>query len=201
LPESTQKTATDAELVEQAVAGDHSAYTVLVERHLDVVTKVVAEISGQIDDVEDVVQECFIRAYRGLRSFRGDAQFRTWLLRIAHNHAIKRSKMRARYRVSVTSNDIEVAEYVDPNALKSDDSTIYQEEHERMGKLIGRLPEHYRIVLVYFYYYDMTCEDIARVIDKPFNTVKAQLRRARQKLRTMILSEPEYDDWISRDAQ
>jgi len=201
LPDPILHTATDADLVERAVAGDHSAFAVLVNRYVDDVTRVVSEISGRVADVEDVVQECFIRAYRALRSYRGDAQFRTWLLRIAHNLAITRSRSRVRYRESVTSDEDAVAAFEDPSAPASDESVTQSEERARMIAMVDLLPEHYRVALVLFYYDDMTYEEIAQVVGRPLNTVKAHLHRARLKLRTMILSEHDRDDWGLRNEQ
>ena len=77
----------DRRLVGRAVGGDLGAFEELVERHRDVVTRVVGRIASA-DDAEDVSQDAFLRAFHRLERFRGDAPFRSWLLRIAHNAAL-----------------------------------------------------------------------------------------------------------------
>jgi RNA polymerase sigma-70 factor (ECF subfamily) len=182
---------TDADLIRQCLDGDDRAFAVLVERHGATVWQAVREIVGDAADVEDVVQESFISAYRALPGFRGEAQFRTWLLRIAHNAAVTRAQQRARRRESAFPQDEEEAGAdAFPSSEKLPDELLdakVLEEH--LAQLIDGLPDHYRVVLVLYYYEQLTYEEIAEVVGRPINTVKAHIRRAKIRLGELVGAE------------
>jgi len=181
---------TDADLVRQCLDGDDRAFAVLVERHGAAVWGAVREIVREAEDVKDVVQESFISAYRALPGFRGEAQFRTWLLKIAHNAALSRAQQRARRRETYTQEE----DGDDMDALPASDRL--PDEHlsaieieERLSRLIDDLPGHYRVVLVLYYYEELTYKEIAEVVGRPINTVKAHIRRAKIRLGELVGAE------------
>src|SRR3954462_9162847 len=94
----------DQQLVQAALSGELRSFEILVERHRDVVLRVAARIAGD-DDAEDAAQDAFLRAYHRLARWRGDGEFRTWLLRIAHNAAL--DHVSARRPPAVQIDDIE----------------------------------------------------------------------------------------------
>ncbi|QPQ30282.1 sigma-70 family RNA polymerase sigma factor [Lysinibacillus sp. JNUCC 51] len=132
---------------------------------------------------KDVVQNTFIKCYKNLDSFRFDAQIKTWLYRITINECKDYLKSWNYKMVQVKSFINETAKSILPSTEKT---VIDKYNNEEIKDTIFSLPKVYREV-VYLYYYDsLKTEEIAEVLDIPVNTVKTRLRRAKQRLESMI---------------
>lgn len=176
-PANAGAIADDLALVHRARDGDLGAFEALVNRYRDVVLRVARRIAGA-GDAEDVSQDAFLRAFHRLDRFRGDAPFRAWLLRIAHNAALDHLARRR-------------PEPVDPDALADEplqsadrppaDSLEQRERIERIErKLQGLSPDH-RAVLVLRDVEGFSYDEIASVTHVPVGTVKGRLHRARRE--------------------
>jgi RNA polymerase sigma-70 factor, ECF subfamily len=171
----------DAELVQRTTHGDLSAFERLVDRHRPVVIRVAARIVGS-GEAEDVSQDAFLRAFHRLEHFRGDAPFRSWLLRITHNAALDHLGRRR-------------AEPVDPETLDSGEPSTARPPADRLEvlerierlerKLRGLAPQH-RVVLVLRDAEGLSYEEIAAITDTPLGSVKARLHRARREFIEML---------------
>lgn len=138
---------------------------------------------------KDMVQNTFIKCYKNLDSFRFDAQIKTWLYRITINECKDYLKSWNYKMVQVKSFINETAKSILPSTEKT---VIDKYNTEEIKDTIFSLPKVYREV-VYLYYYDsLTTEEIAKVLDISVNTVKTRLRRAKQRLASMI-KEAELD--------
>lgn len=132
---------------------------------------------------KDMVQNTFIKCYKNLESFRFDAQIKTWLYRITINECKDYLKSWNYRMVQVKSFINETAKSILPSTEKT---VINKYNNEEIKDTIFSLPKVYREV-VYLYYYDsLNTEEIAKVLDIPANTVKTRLRRAKQRLESMI---------------
>jgi RNA polymerase sigma-70 factor, ECF subfamily len=175
----------DHELVKASRGGDQGAFAELVRRHRDSVFRLSVSILGDgfVGDAEEVAQEVFLRAHHGLRSFRGDAQFGTWVYRIAFNLALN-TKSRVRYRASHLTEDA-LAGHRAPGG-----DPLAQLEVARRKQLvcesISQLPDVYQAALRLHYWLDTSVADIALMLDVPENTVKSYLHRARKLLSAML---------------
>jgi RNA polymerase sigma-70 factor, ECF subfamily len=171
----------DAELVRRTTRGDLSAFERLVDRHRPVVIRVAARIVGS-DEAEDVSQDAFLRAFHRLDHFRGDAPFRSWLLRITHNAALDHLGRRR-------------AEPMDPETLDSGelsterppaDRLEVRERIERLERKLHGLATQHRVVLVLRDAEGLTYEEIADITETPLGSVKARLHRARREFVEML---------------
>ena len=179
--QATTTTEDDAALVRRATAGDLSAFEQLVERHRAVVVRVAARMVGG-QDAEDVSQDAFLRAFHRLADFRGDAPFRSWLLRIAHNASLDNLARRR-------------AEPVDPETLDASEESPQRPPAERLEvrerierlerKLHGLSPQH-RAVLVLRDAEGLSYEEIADITATPLGSVKGRLHRARREFIEML---------------
>lgn len=171
----------DVGLARRARNGEIDAFGRLVERHRAVVFRVCARIVGA-DDADDVTQEAFLRAYHRLQQFRGDAPFRTWLLRIAHRAALDALEQRQR-RAATTRDDVEAA---DPDAATAPQTPSDELElHERRARLemkLALLRPNHRSVLVLRDLEGLAYDEIADLTDQPLGSVKGRLHRARNEL-------------------
>jgi RNA polymerase sigma-70 factor, ECF subfamily len=173
----------EATLVKQAAAGDRHAFEQLFERYHRPMASVVSRLVSGPEDVNDIVQDVFIRAWNGLPNFRGDAQFSTWLHKIAINTALKH---RARYRkekenISVDDMLIEL-----PQSDNRDDPYLSAERKEevlRLRQAVSRLPEKQRVVVVLHYLEGHSCEEVSQMIGCSVGTVWSRLHYAFKKLK------------------
>lgn len=182
----------DEELVKLvAERDDRSAFAELVERHQRGVFSLLHRILGPDDEIEDIAQNVFIAAYRGLRTFRGNARFGTWLYRVTYNQACsalrrrstKKEKMLVQHPEDETGSPIEFADQgsADPSELLL---------AKQVWRAVGRLPTQSRAVVELFYGRGMSYPEIAEALDLPVGTVKTHLHRARNHLRELLVEQP-----------
>ncbi len=186
----------DLEKVWAAQAGDRGAFDELVELHKDIVYAVAYRFAKDPDLALDLSQEVFIRAYRGLKSFKGKSSFSTWLYRIAMNTCIDYTRKQSRSVASQTVPE-EVAEFagtelIDAGAPRSpDDIALSGELGEQIQKAIDELPAYHKSVFVLYEIEGMSYKEIADVVGCSIGTVMSRLHYARKKLRKML--EPYVD--------
>jgi RNA polymerase sigma-70 factor, ECF subfamily len=171
----------DAELVRRTTRGDLSAFEQLVDRHRPVVVRVAARIVGS-GEAEDVCQDAFLRAFHRLERFRGDAPFRSWLLRITHNAALDHL---ARRRPEPVDPDTLDASEESTSRLPADRLEVRERIERLVRKLHGLAPQH-RIVLVLRDAEGLSYEEIAEITDTPLGSVKGRLHRARREFVEML---------------
>lgn len=168
--------------VEAATRGDAAAFGVLVERHQQAAFRAAWLLLRDPQAAEDVAQEAFVRAYRQLSTFRRDASFRPWLLRIAHNLALNELRSRERRRGLFTR----AAAVTDRSTPPPHDDVAARDEAADVLRAIDELPPGDRVVLHLRYFLDLPEREIAEAIARPAGTVKSRLHRASKRLRTVI---------------
>jgi RNA polymerase sigma-70 factor, ECF subfamily len=179
----------DTPLVRRARGGDLAAYGELVERHREAVHRIARGMVGPAD-ADDVAQEVFLRALHRLDRFRGDAPFRAWLLRIAHNAAVSEVRTRRPEPVERARDE--------PSAPRSPAEELEERERaERLRSKLGQLTPAHRAVLVLRDLEGLSYEEIADVTDAPLGSVKGRLHRARREL-IEILRGNTYDWGLPR---
>lgn len=183
---------TDRELVRLAQAGNVEAFGELVERNRRAVFRAALAAVGSAAEADDVAQEAFITAYRKLGSFRGDSQFRTWLLSITWRKAIDRRSALTRWlKLSAppprdADEDMDIIERV-PSPLRSQEEVLTEEElHRSVTRLIKTLPRKLRDALLLAGSGDYTYEQIAAMLRIPVGTVKWRVAEARRVLKRKL---------------
>ena len=177
-----------ASLVAEAKGGDRSAFDALV-RHTYLETYTLAyRLTGDEEDARDVVQESYLRAYRGLRRFRGDAQFSTWLYRITANCASTELGRRARHRHDDLDDELPDATWRGTSGpeLAVDNVAL----RERLEGALGALPPRLRAVVVLRDVYDLPHDAIAAELGISVSAAKVRLHRARRRLRQDLFLAP-----------
>jgi len=178
-----------AELVVAAKDGDRTAFDELVRvTYADTYT-LAFRLTGNEEDARDVVQEAYLRAYRGLRRFRGDAQFSTWMYRITANCAATHLGRRSRHRHDELDDSVPV---VDPHPdhdpqLRADADDL----RTRLRAALDGLPAGLRAVVVLRDVYDLPHESIAAELGISESAAKVRLHRARNKLRDQLFGRRE----------
>jgi len=177
---------TDQQLVTRVQRGDKGAFDVLVLKYQYKVHAIVSRFISDRDEVNDVVQEAFIKAYRALGNFRGDSQFYTWLYRIAVNSAKNYLMSRSR-RPPGSDIDVDEAELYGATDKLSDVDTpenlIYRDELERaVNEAIKNLPEDLRTAVTLREFEGLSYEEIATIMECPVGTVRSRIFRAREAI-------------------
>lgn len=175
---------TDEEIVARVRNGETRLFEELVRRHQDKVYGLAARFVGKSAEAEDIVQEVFLRAYRGLDRFKGEAKLSTWLYRVAYNLCIDWQRSHRRRRRGAASLD-QAGEVADDRVDVVRD-LVDKEERARVRKAVDALDERYRSVVVLLYYQKHSYEEIAAMMDVPLKTVETRLYRARKLIRRRL---------------
>jgi RNA polymerase sigma-70 factor (ECF subfamily) len=176
----------DEELVQACQAGESSAFDVLVARWEDRIRGAAYRFLGSEEEARDVAQEAFLKAYRGIGGFKGEARFSSWLYQIATN--LCRDRLRRRKtRATVSLEELgeagtEMAE-THPGAHER---LLQQDLARAVRRAIHALPEEQREVLILKEYEGLTFLEIAQALDAPVSTVKTRLYRGLGQLRIRL---------------
>jgi len=174
----------DQALVERVQQGDKRAFDMLVLKYQHRIIKLISRFVRDADDVQDVAQEAFIKAYRALKNFRGDSAFYTWMYRIAINTA-KNHLVSAKRRATDSALDASEAEqYEGADWLKeyaTPEKEMLAEEIKRtVNKTISELPDDLKEAITLREMEGLSYEDIAEVMGCPIGTVRSRIFRARE---------------------
>lgn len=188
--------AIDLELVRRVQGGDRAAFDLLVQKYQHRIAHLIGRYIRDPTEVEDVAQEAFVKAYRGLASFRGESAFYTWLYRIATNTA-KNHLVSAGRRVPDHGVDAAEAEQYESGTLLQEtatpERTLLSDEVERtVYRAIEALPAELREAVTLREMEGLSYEEIAAVMDCPIGTVRSRIFRAREAIDARI--RPLLDD-------
>ena len=184
---------TDLQLVERTVAGDQRAFELLVIKYQRRIERLIGRMVRDVDLVEDIAQETFIRAYRALHQFRGDAQFYTWLYRIAVNTAkkflmeMKRDPVLSENQFKNDDDDETNSPGIELTSDETPESVLAAKEiATAVNAAMDALPEDLRQAVVLREIDGLTYEEIAEVMNCPIGTVRSRIFRARESISAKV---------------
>lgn len=188
---ASKQAATDSELVARAKQGDLDAYDELVRKYQERIYSAMYHMTSNHEDASDLTQESFIKAYRALKSFKGDSTFFTWLYRIAVNKAINFLKQRKHaHEMSLDDLDLNAEHDPDVIALISEKTPRRQvalaELQVRLNEAMQKLSETHRLVVTLHDIQGLPHEEIGRIMKCNVNTVRTRLFYARQQLQAYL---------------
>jgi RNA polymerase sigma-70 factor, ECF subfamily len=200
-PEPAKKVDADFELVTRAQNGDRVAFNALVVRHQRRLANAISRFIRIPQEVEDVTQEAFIKAYRGLKSFRGDSTFSTWLHRIginsAKNYLVAQKRKLPAHRLKGDEDDTDWQETSLAGANIEDPERLMltRQIGEAVSAAMNTLPENERTALVLRELDGESYESIAAIMNCPVGTVRSRIFRAREHVALALkpLLEPKRD--------
>jgi RNA polymerase sigma-70 factor (ECF subfamily) len=177
---------TEAELVERARDGDADAFGELVERYQGVVYRAARAALRSSTDADDVAQEAFVAAFRKLNSFRGGAEFKTWLLAIAWNAARMHRRSAWRWFGRFTPAPGPAPPDPPSEGLSQEDELVGRDLLTRIQGAAMTLPRRYRDVMLLSATGDHTVVEIAAILGIPAGTVKWRISKSRQQLKVKL---------------
>ena len=183
-------TVTDKQLVVRVQKGDKGAFDLLVIKYQQKIMSLISRYVHDSDEVQDVAQEAFIKAYRALPNFRGDSAFYTWLYRIAintaKNHLVSRSR-----RPPGSDVDVDDAQYLEAGDALRDRETpenaLFGEElRAKVHAALDDLPDDLRTAVTLREFDGLSYEEIAAVMECPVGTVRSRIFRAREAIDKIV---------------
>jgi len=180
-----QSKLSDIDLIKQTLAGNQSAYADLVQRHQRFVFTLAMRFTKSREDAEEVAQDCFIKAYRSLNTFKQESKFSTWLYSIVYTTAMTSLRKK---RVDTSSIDDEET-YIQIENVSSGFDTNNVDNKSRsfyLNQAIEQLTADDATIITLFYKGEQSLEEIAQTLGIEANSVKVKLFRARQRLKEKL---------------
>lgn len=175
---------TDEAAAVRVQSGDAEAFSVLLERYEKKLSRYARKFLSHPDDVKDIIQEVFIKAYVNIRSFDAARRFSPWIYRIAHNEFINALKKKKSERISFIDFDLLLPH---PAASETADADVDRQDLRRLlDGCLEKMPVKYREPLVLYYFEDMNYREIADIIHLPVSTVGVRLQRGKAMLKKLI---------------
>jgi RNA polymerase sigma-70 factor (ECF subfamily) len=176
----------DAECVKRVQRGDVDSFEVLVRRHQKATFNLVYRLLGDYDEAAEVAQEVFLSAYKSIQQFRGEANFSTWLYRIAFNHASTRRKslhLAQQRHVPLDGTELigDGDAFADPEKTAQD-----RETQQSVQRALNSLPKDDATIIILRDLQDAPYEEVAQMLEIPVGTVKSRLHRARRALKELL---------------
>jgi RNA polymerase sigma-70 factor (ECF subfamily) len=186
LPMTTLSELDDSALVAESVAGNREAFDVIVERHRRIIYQVCYRFVNNHEDASDLAQDVFVRAWKGLKNFKGQSALQTWLYRIAVNACLNRVATK-----TPATEPIDATEHVADVRIEGAQQAMLREERAvAVRKAIATLPDKQRATLILRTYHDMSHQEIADILGSSVGAVKANFFHALNNLKKILGTEP-----------
>ncbi len=194
----SDKALLDFKLIDQAVGeGDEQAYAMLLDRYNKSVYHMVLKMVRNVDDAEDLTIEAFAKAFKNLHRFKKDYTFSTWLFRIATNNAIDFIRKKRLNTMSLNTsftddNGEAVSIDVKDGNLNPQEEAIKSQKIELIQMFVTKLPAKYQRLVRLRYFQELSYDEIAKELEAPLGTVKAQLHRARELMYDLVKNKKDH---------
>jgi RNA polymerase sigma-70 factor, ECF subfamily len=191
---SSAYTVGDSDFVERLKNGDAEAFDTLITRYSGDIYSLLCRMTGDPEEAGDLTQETFLSALKAIRSFRGEAELKTWLFRIAVNHSRNRFRWWKRRKRSETvslekeigTGSLTIADTIADDSESPEDAVLRNERRRQLIAALNGLPEIFREAIVLCDIEGLGYDEIARVLNINIGTVKSRLARGREQLRKRL---------------
>ena len=174
----------DEYYVQQVLEGKIQVYSVLIDRYKHMVFTLAKRMLKNTEDAEEVAQDAFLKAYKGLSNFKGEAKFSTWLYRIAYHRSLDYLKSNQR---QIDTTDLPHEDVGSFTVLEEGfDALERKERAQQIKEAIETLSGDDSLLLILHYYQELSIKEIAQVVDKTEGAVKVNLHRSRKRLARIL---------------
>ena len=174
----------DQEIIDSVRKGNSSDYSILVNRYKNKAFSMLNRMLNNEFDAEEVLQDCFLKAYKSLVNFKGESKFSTWFFRIVYNTALTKLSSKKRRTENEMSS---IEEHFDLESEYGSDEIEKKDVNQLIYDTISKLPERYSAIITMFYLNEMSIEEISEVMQITVSNVKVMLYRSRNSLRDLIM--------------
>ena len=175
----------DQEIIDSVRKGNDSDYSIIINRYKNKAFSMLKRMLKNEFDAEEVLQDCFLKAYNSLNNFKGEAKFSTWFYRIVYNSALTKLSSQKR-KIEFEMSSIE--EHFDLQSEHNADDIEKKDIQEFIQDIIKKLPERHSAIITMFYLNEMSIEEISDVMGISISNVKVMLHRSRNSLRDLIMT-------------
>lgn len=194
-------TTNDEKIINQIIAGDSNAFSVLVDRYKDLVFTLSLKMLKNREEAEEVAQDTFIKVLKSLSKFKGDSKFSTWIYKVTYNSCLDRLKKNKKEQLKVA-----IDEYTEHQVKTIDNALENMVEEERQQAIkacLELLPPDDSFLLTLYYFEEQSLDEIAKVVGLTANNVKVKLFRSRKKLTSILKAnlEPEIIEHYERERR
>lgn len=176
----------DRQIVAAAQRGDRRAFEALVVKYQDRIFRMIQRMVSGAENVEDLAQEVFVRAYRSLKDFKGDSSFYTWLYKIALNLCRNHYRTRGRRPEMEELVEGDGAPGYEGGGLTPEELALRREFWERMGAALDELPSEQREAVVFCDLEGLRYEEMADIVGVPIGTIRSRIYRGRRALQERL---------------
>ena len=175
----------DQEIIDSVRKGNSPDYSIIVNRYKNKAFSMLKRMLKNEFEAEEVLQDCFLKAYNSINSFKGEAKFSTWFYIIVYNSALTRlSSQKRKTEAEMTS----VEDHFNLESEYRSDEIERKDINQLIHNTISKLPERYSAIITMFYLNEMSIEEISEVTGMSISNVKVMLHRSRNSLRDLILN-------------
>jgi len=182
----------DETLVKQIKKGETEKFRVIVEKYQNKIYSISKRFLKNDEDALDLTQDIFLKIFQGLKSFKGKSSFKFWMTKIAFNEALRKSKSNKKREISLEEKKIDSFS----GNQKTEKEVFNTLLREKLLKAINILPEKYRVCIDFFFFFDFSHKEISKLTGFPVNTVKSNVRRAKNILRNELYKEKDFFDEV-----
>lgn len=173
----------EQQAIRRCLEGDRDAFAAVVQQYQAQVLALCLRMTGNREDAADAAQQAFVQAYRHLDQYDQHHPFRSWLFRIATNESISLLRRRGRQAAAVEDETLQAV--ADP-AQGAPALVDLAQDREQVRQAVARLPDHFRTVVVMFYFQELSYQEISRQTGLPVGTISTHLFRAKQLLKRSL---------------
>lgn len=180
----------DKKLIEEFIGGNDYSFEKLLEKYLKPVFNFIYQLAGDFHVAEDLTQETFIKSWKHIKKFDMEKSFKTWIFTIAKNTTYDYFKKKKTIPFSnfVDEEGNNQLENMSDGNILPDEILERKNIAEELEKKINNIPQHYRVILLLRYKEDLSLQEIAAILDRPYNTIKSGHARALRSLKKLILN-------------
>ncbi len=178
------KNISDIDIIESVKRGNSADFSVLIDRYKNKAFSLLKRMLKNESDAEEVLQDCFLKAYYSLSSFKQESKYSTWFYKIVYNTALTKLSSKKR---KIENEMLSVDDHFDLENNDENKDFDNKDLSVLINRLIDRLPENYSAVISMFYLNEMNCEEISEVMKTSVSNVKVMLYRSRNSLKELIL--------------
>jgi RNA polymerase sigma-70 factor (ECF subfamily) len=178
----------DILVVEKVLEGQTDMFEILMRRHNELLYRTIRSYIDIDADVEDILQDTYVKAYQKLHQFKNEAMFSTWLIRIGINEALQRKRKSKKYETVDITMENGTLQLADMSFMNPENKSIYKESKAFVEKAVDALPHKYKIVYMLKEVEGMEISEISKGLDLTNSNVKVRLHRARNMMKDYILN-------------
>jgi RNA polymerase sigma-70 factor (ECF subfamily) len=174
----------DQEILDSVIRGNQADYSIIIDRYKNKAFSLLKRMLKNEQDAEETLQDCFLKAYNSLSSFKGEAKFSTWFYRIVYNTALTKlssKKRKTENEMSSVDDHFDLKSDYDFRSSEKKDLSVF------VNDLVNQLPERFATVINLYYLNEMSCEEISKILEISVSNVKVVLHRSRNALKDIII--------------